>query len=116
MSQHEDKQKPNHLSCNFDNDLITVFSEVLCWDKLHAEEFEVPHMLLSICHQHDALRITRERVSTLVRSFNGLVDYLPENHRIYLDHTKRIEKKLQPGLNKIYWSSRASMIEKFVQV
>ena len=89
---------------------------MLCCDKLHIEEFEVPHMLLSMCHQHDVLRITRERVSTLVRSFNGLVDYLTENHRIYSDHMKRIEKKLHPGLNKLFWSSRPSIIEKFVQV
>lgn len=100
---------------NFDQNIISIFTEAQFWDKLHNDDFNVPSSILGICHQREGLRLLRERVMILVRAFNNLLEDLEGIHGLYTDCLKRLEKKLRPGFAKLTWCTRQVIIEKFVQ-
>ena len=101
---------------NFDNDITRALTETHFWDKLRADEFAVPNDLLGLCHQREVLRVVRERVMMLVRAFNDLLGDASGISQLYSDHLRQLEKKLYPGFTKLLWSTRPSIIERFVQV
>ena len=117
MKDAANKMTKFKLENNFDNFILSLFCEVHYWEKLRAEEFEIPHFVLGIYQQMEALRVLYERVMTVVRVFNELIEDLSETEsNLFMDHLRRLEKKIYPGLAKLMWSSRAVIIERFVQV
>lgn len=105
------------LENNFDVFISSLFCEIHYWEKLRSTEFEIPHCVLGIYQQVEGLRILQERVMTVVRAYNELLDDLSEaEFRLFFDHLRRLEKKVYPGLSKLMWSSRTVIIERFIQV
>ena len=102
--------------CSFDNTIHEIFTEVHFWDKLHIEEFEVPHVLLPICHRREVLGVLREQVIMLVQAYNKLLDDIPETPLLFSVYLRQLEKRIIPGFSRLVWSTRPPIIERFVQV
>lgn len=103
------------IGTNFDSDLSDIFIETQYWEKLHSEEYEIPNVILAMCHQREMLRVVRERVIMLVRDFNSLIEELTETNNLYADHLKYLERKMNPGFTRLLWSCRPAVIERYVQ-
>uniref|UniRef100_A0A672FP66 Dynein axonemal heavy chain 2 n=1 Tax=Salarias fasciatus TaxID=181472 RepID=A0A672FP66_SALFA len=92
------------LSINFDNTLLSLFSEIQYWERL---KFEIPHCANDIYQMKDDLRILRERVLLLVKDYNGIIDALSvEELGLFREKIRLIDKKIQPGLVKFLWLSK----------
>ncbi len=104
------------ISSNFDCGIVAIFTEAYFWDKLHTDEFTTPNVILGIFHQREVLRLVRERVMLLIRTYNELIEDMAGISELYSDHLKRLEKKMYPGFTKLMWSTRQVVIERFVQV
>ena len=117
--EENELDQQNHyfrVATNFDLDIIKIFTEAHFWDKLHDENFVAPNAILGICHRREILRVLREKVMMLVRTFNDFLEDIDGNHGLYSDHIRKLEKKIQPAFSKLTWSSRPVVIERFVQV
>lgn len=95
---------------------MAILTEAYFWNRLHNEDFVTPSEVLGIYHQREILRIIRDRVMGLVSAHTTFVKHLKGTSMLYLDHLKKLDKKLRPGLKKITWSIRPIVIEKFIQV
>jgi len=105
------------MICNFNPFLITLFTEVQYWEKLHNDKFEVPHFVLRICQQRSALRVVREKVMEVVRAYNELMrDITIDERRLFVDHLRQLDRVIYHGLTKLLWISKPKVIERFVQV
>ena len=116
----EEKNRMNrtgNVMCNFEPFLLSLFGEFQYWEKVHDERFEIPHFVLRVCQQRSALRVSRELVMKVVRSYNSLLsDITVEEHRLFADHLRQLDKVIHYGLTKLQWASRSAVIEKYVQV
>jgi len=105
------------LESNLDSYLSSLFCEVHYWEKLRSEEFEIPNFILGTYQQAESLRVLYEQVMSIVRIFNELIEDLSEEElNLFSDHLRVLEKRILPGLTKLKWSSRALIIQRFVQV
>ena len=95
-----------HLVCNFDQQLLALFTEVHYWEKFHGE-FSIPYVAHDICNQREKLRIMREHVMLVVRAYNDILSDLSlEERRLFSDHIRRLDKRINQGLTKLTWASR----------
>ncbi|XP_053341025.1 dynein axonemal heavy chain 2 [Clarias gariepinus] len=100
------KEKPGMLDVNFDKSLLKMFNEVHYWEQL---KFEVPHFVSEICQRREDLRTTRENVILLVKDYNRIIGALsPDAHRLFQERIHFLDKKIQPGLSKLFWSSKGT--------
>ncbi|GMH50243.1 hypothetical protein TrRE_jg3287 [Triparma retinervis] len=84
-----------HLVCNFDQQLLALFTEVHYWEKFHGE-FTIPY-----------LRIMREHVMLVVRAYNDILsDLSTDERRLFTDHIRRLDKRINQGLKQLTWASR----------
>jgi dynein heavy chain len=119
-----------HLVCNFDQQLLALFTEVHYWEKVSARlpipasaclsnkltlpsraqfhgEFSIPYVAHDICNQREKLRVMREHVMLVVRAYNDiLADLTMEERRLFSDHIRRLDKRINQGLTKLTWASR----------
>lgn len=120
LSSSEEKNRMNrtgNLICNFEPFLLSLFAEFQYWEKVHDERFEIPHFVLRICQQRSALRVSRELVMKVVRTYNSLLsDLTVEEYRLFADNLRQLDKVIHYGLTKLQWASRSAVIEKYVQV
>ena len=92
--------------CNFDRQLLALFTEVHYWEKFHGE-FSIPYVAHDICNQREKLRVMREHVMLVVRAYNGiLADLSMDERRLFADHIRRLDKRINQGLTKLTWASR----------
>jgi len=103
------------IDSKFDSELNDIFVETQFWERLHIEECITPNAVLAMCNQRETLRILQERVAMLVRAFNNLIGDLSKTHKLYTDHLKLLDKKMHAGFDRLLWSSRPALIEKYVQ-
>ena len=102
------------ILCNFDEGLLLLFSEVSYWEKFHGE-FSIPYMAHDICTKRDLLRVMRDNVMLVVRAYNDIIrDIGPEEKRLFVDHMRRLDRKMSQGINKLTWQSK-NMIEMYVR-
>ena len=102
------------ILCNFDEELLMLFSEVTYWEKFHGE-FSIPYVAHDICNKRDVLRIMREQVMLIVGAYNDIVgDIKQEEKRLFVDHMRKLDRRMNQGLNKLTWQSR-NMIEMYVK-
>ena len=95
-----------HLVCNFDQQLLALFTEVHYWEKFHGE-FIIPYVAHDICNQREKLRVMREHVMLVVRAYNDILsDLNTEERRLFTDHIRRLDKRINQGLSKLTWASR----------
>ncbi len=114
MKRVDPDQKNSELICNFDEDLLLLFSEVSYWEKFQGE-FSIPYVAHDLCNKRDALRVMREMVMLVVRAYNDIVrDIEPEQRRLFVDHMRKLDRRMNQGLNKLTWQSK-NMIEMYVR-
>ena len=97
------------LECNFDESILALFTEVHYWEKFQGE-FGIPYTAHDLCNQRDKLRIMREQVMLVVRAYNAIiVDLSPEERRLFSDHIRRLDKRINQGLTKLTWAAKGAV-------
>ncbi|KAK2862755.1 hypothetical protein Q5P01_002288 [Channa striata] len=100
------KDKTAKLNINFDNNLLNLFGEIHYWDRL---KFEIPQYVIDIYNEREDLRGLRERALLLIRDYNRIIGNLsPSDLGLFRQRIHFIDKKIQPGLNKLMWLSKAA--------
>ena len=102
------------IVCNFDEDLLALFSEVSYWEKFHGE-FSIPYVAHDLSNKKEQLRVARERVMTVVRAYNDIIrDIGTEERHLFIDHLRRLDRRIGPGMSKLTWLSK-NVVEMFVK-
>ena len=102
------------ILCNFDEDLLALFSEVSYWEKFHGE-FSIPYVAHDLCNKRESLRVMRELVMLVVRAYNDIINDLnAEERRLFIDHIRKLDRRIGQGLSKLTWQSK-NMIEMYVR-
>ena len=102
------------IACNFDEDLLSLFTEVNYWEKFHGE-FSIPYFVHDICNKRDQTRHDRELVMNLVKSYNDIMrDINPEEKRLFSDVLRKLDRHISQGIQKLTWQSK-NLIEVFVR-
>ncbi|XP_077117756.1 dynein axonemal heavy chain 2 [Ranitomeya variabilis] len=100
------QEKVGMLDVNFDKNLLKMFVEIHYWERLL---FEVPHYVLDIYQRKEDLRNLRENVLLVVRAYNRIIAALsPEERGLFRERIRFLDKKIQPGLSKLHWSSKGA--------
>lgn len=104
----------SEIVCNFDEDLLSLFSEVSYWEKFQGE-FSIPYVAHDLCNKKEQLRIMRENVMLVVRAYNDIIrDVNAEEKRLFLDHIRKLDRRIGQGMTKLTWQNRG-MIEMYVK-
>ncbi|KAM4612372.1 dynein axonemal heavy chain 2 [Polymixia lowei] len=94
------------LDINFNKNLLKMFCEIQYWERLG---FEIPHYVSDIYQRREDLRVLRESVLLLVRDYNRIIETLsPVELGLFRERICFLDKKIQPGLTKLLWSSRGT--------
>jgi dynein heavy chain len=108
------KGKDSLLECNFDRGLLAMFSEVQYWEKFQGE-FSIPYVAHDICNQREKLRVMREHVMLIVRAYNAILyDLTVEERRLFSDHIRKLDKRINQGLQKLTWATKG-VVEHYVK-
>ena len=107
-------RQSTELLCNFDEDLLALFSEVSFWEKFHGE-FSIPYVAHDICNKREMLRVMRETTLLVIRAYNAIIhDVQPDERRMFVDHLRKLDRRMGQGLNKLTWLSK-NMIDMYVR-
>ncbi|KAK1153304.1 dynein heavy chain 2, axonemal [Acipenser oxyrinchus oxyrinchus] len=99
-------EKPGMLDVNFDKNLLKMFNEIHYWERLL---FEIPHYVAEVYHRKEDLRNLRENVLLVVRDYNRIIEVLSSEERgLFRERIRFLDKKIQPGLSKLLWSSKGA--------
>ncbi|MGH0186895.1 UNVERIFIED_CONTAM: hypothetical protein FKN15_022868, partial [Acipenser sinensis] len=99
-------EKPGMLDVNFDKNLLKMFNEIHYWERLL---FEIPHYMAEVYHRKEDLRNLRENVLLVVRDYNRIIEVLSSEERgLFRERIRILDKKIQPGLSKLLWSSKGA--------
>ena len=102
------------IVCNFDQDLLSLFTEVVYWEKFHGE-FSIPYSAHDMCNKKEQLRIMRENVAHIVRAYNDIIrDITNEERKLFIDHLRKLDRRINQGLTKLTWQSK-NMIDMYVR-
>ncbi|MCJ8731422.1 hypothetical protein PDJAM_G00199410 [Pangasius djambal] len=100
------KEKTGMLDINFNKSLLKMFNEIHYWEQL---KFEVPHFVSEIRQRREDLHTLRENVLLLVKDYNRIVAALsPDALGLFQERIQFLDKKIQPGLSKLLWSSKGA--------
>jgi dynein heavy chain len=102
------------IVCNFDQDLLALFSEVSYWEKFQGE-FSIPYAAHDLSNKKEQLRVARERVMMVVRAYNEIIREISTDERhLFVDHLRRLDRRIGPGMAKLTWQSK-NVVEMFVR-
>ncbi|XP_043933259.1 dynein axonemal heavy chain 2 [Protopterus annectens] len=100
------QEKHGMLDLNFDKNLLKLFREIHYWETLL---FEIPHYVVDVYQRREELRNLRENVLLVVRDYNRIIAALsPEERGLFRERIRFLDKKIQPGLTKLLWSSKGA--------
>jgi dynein heavy chain len=100
------RTKSGELMSNFDRPLVSLFNEVFYWEKF-GSEIQIPYVAHDICNQKEKLRTLRENVMLVVQDYNKiLLTLTAEERRLFSDHLRKLDKRINQGLHKLTWSTR----------
>ncbi|XP_045081518.1 dynein axonemal heavy chain 2 isoform X2 [Coregonus clupeaformis] len=100
------KEKQGMLDINFDKNLLKMFNEIHYWERLL---FEIPHYVSDVYQRKEELRSMRESVLLVVRDYNRIIAALSaEELGLFRERIRFLDKKIQPGLSKLLWSSKGA--------
>ncbi|KAJ8389318.1 hypothetical protein AAFF_G00121830 [Aldrovandia affinis] len=100
------RDQPRMLDVNFDKNLLKMFNEIQYWERL---QFEIPHCVSEVYQRREDLRSLRESVLLVVRDYNRIISVLSaEELGLFRERIRFLDKKIQPGLSKLLWSSRGA--------
>ncbi|XP_062456936.1 LOW QUALITY PROTEIN: dynein axonemal heavy chain 2, partial [Rhea pennata] len=98
--------RPGLLDVNFDKDLLKLFAEMRCWERLL---FETPHFAAEAYRRREDLRALRENLLLVVRDYNRIVSELsPEERGLFAERIRALDRRIQPGLKKLLWSLKGA--------
>lgn len=101
------------LQCNFDQDLLSLFAEVQYWEKFRGE-FSIPYYAHDLYNQKAKFYAMREHVMRIVDAYNKIMcDLSAEERRLFSDHIRKLDKRMNQGLQKLTWMSKG-IIEHYV--
>mmetsp|Transcript_18885 Transcript_18885/g.22437 ORF Transcript_18885/g.22437 Transcript_18885/m.22437 type:complete len:4042 (-) Transcript_18885:161-12286(-) len=104
--------KEGELLCNFDSEVLAVFSEVSYWEKF--PDFSIPSSVLTLRTQQGKLEALRGKVLDVCRAYNSLKGNLDgRERRLLADELRKLDRMTSVGLNKLIWSQRKG-VEKFL--
>ena len=104
----------SEIVCNFDEELLALFTEVTNWEKFHGE-FTIPYIAHDICNRKESLRVLRELVMLIVRDYNEIVRSIrPEERRLFIDNVRKLDRRIGQGMTKLTWQSK-NLIEMYVK-
>ncbi|ESP04959.1 hypothetical protein LOTGIDRAFT_184938 [Lottia gigantea] len=99
-------ERPPMLDIKFNRQLLKMFQEIHYWERLM---FEIPHYAATVYSKREDLRGLREHVLLVVRDYNRIIAALSEEERgLFRERIKFLDKKIQPGLNKLTWAYKGS--------
>ena len=102
----QSKAKKGFLECNFDRPLMKLFAEVHYWQFFNGE-VQIPYIAHDISNQREQLRVLREHVLLVVRDYNSmLLELSSTERRLFDDIIRRLDRRIQPGLQKLTWVSK----------
>ncbi|KAM9407837.1 LOW QUALITY PROTEIN: dynein axonemal heavy chain 2 [Salvelinus alpinus] len=100
------KEKQGMLDINFDKNMLKMFNEIHYWERLL---FEIPHYVSDVYQRREELRSMRESVLLVVRDYNRIIASLSaEELGLFRERLRFLDKKIQPGLSKLLWSSKGA--------
>uniref|UniRef100_H3A7W8 Dynein axonemal heavy chain 2 n=1 Tax=Latimeria chalumnae TaxID=7897 RepID=H3A7W8_LATCH len=100
------QEKQGMLDVNFDKNLLKMFGEIHYWERLL---FEIPYYVAEVYQRREDLRNLRENVLLVVRDYNRIIEVLsPEERGLFRERIRYLDKKIQPGLTKLLWSSKGA--------
>ncbi|XP_068615161.1 dynein axonemal heavy chain 2-like [Brachionichthys hirsutus] len=100
------KDQPAKLDINIDNKLFDLFLETKYWHKL---KYEIPQHVHDIYQLSDDLSDLREGTLLLIRNYNRVIGMLsPEELSLFWERICFMDKKIQPGLTRVLWSSKGA--------
>ncbi|KAJ3403337.1 hypothetical protein HDV05_007876, partial [Chytridiales sp. JEL 0842] len=92
------------LDVKFDKDLLRLFAEIHYWQKLKCD---IPFYVQEIYGKKEELRVLRENVLLVVRDYNNILETLsPEEHALFRERIKFLDRKINPGLTNLTWASK----------
>ncbi|KAI4898373.1 hypothetical protein NFI96_012388, partial [Prochilodus magdalenae] len=100
------KEKTGMLDINFDKNLLKMFNEIHYWERLL---FEIPHYVSEVYQRREDLRTLKESVLLVVKDYNRIIAALSsEELGLFRERIRFLDKKIQPGLSKLQWSSKGA--------
>uniref|UniRef100_A0A4W5S1A9 Uncharacterized protein n=1 Tax=Hucho hucho TaxID=62062 RepID=A0A4W5S1A9_9TELE len=86
--------------------MLQMFNEIHYWERLL---FEIPHYVSDVYQRREELRSMRESVLLVVRDYNRIIASLSaEELGLFREQIRFLDKKIQPGLSKLLWSSKGA--------
>jgi dynein heavy chain len=99
------------IDINLNSKLLKLLVEVHYWERLG---FEIPHYCADAFTKKEEIRSTREYVLTIVLDYNRIISSLSKEERgLFKERIKNLDKKIQPGFNKLTWT-KSSAAEEFI--
>ncbi|CCW67502.1 unnamed protein product [Phytomonas sp. Hart1] len=106
-------EDPPRFEVNFPKPLLLLFDEVRYWQRLGET---IPAHVQDICSKEERLRVCRENIALVTRTYNHVITSLEtrEELRLFMLRLRFLESKYQPGLTKLWWNS-PGIVEYYVR-
>ena len=100
------------LVMNFDKELATLFAEVVQFERMR---FQIPYKCNELASQREKFRVMREDVLLVVSDYNAVMCLLDTHERrLFADRIQYLDRKIEPGLKKVNWTSSKAILEFFL--
>ena len=64
----------------------------------------MPHSIVRLLADNEALRKLRENVMTVVREYNNIQDQIAADERdLFMEHLQKLDHVIQPGIQRYDW-------------
>ncbi|XP_078792424.1 dynein axonemal heavy chain 2 isoform X2 [Oryzias latipes] len=94
---------PAQLQTNFEESLLTLFSEIQFWEQ---RKEEVPPSLEGVYQRRKDIRVLRENVLRLTREYNRRAEMLSAHELgLFEEQMHQLDQRVNPGLTKYLWLS-----------
>ncbi|XP_045494772.1 dynein axonemal heavy chain 2 [Colias croceus] len=99
-------ENPGLLECNIDVNILELCKEAHHWENL---KLDIPLHAYAVYNKSKTVFYVYESVLAVVKGYNKILDSLSEDERLlFKPLTTACEKKVQPGIFKLTWTSTMS--------
>ena len=82
------------LVCNFDQELVAVFSEAKQWDKFQGR-YSTPSIIHDIMFQQEKLHLLQQKVLQVVRAYNNILADMDQGERkLFHDKLRALDRQI----------------------
>ena len=101
------------LLMNFDKQLLSTFTEVHYFERLH---YSIPYAAMELASQREKYRLLRENVLLVVNDYNRILSALDQRERnLFADRIHYLDRRIMPGIHKLNWTAAKNVLEFFVK-